>query len=819
MLRLILLSLCILLSTNRGFASTIVNDGNINWNGNWQQTYTVKALHASTNLNVDSGTSQVSAAWNGDGARDDLGVLVYLNSVTTPATARTITVALEEDDNDDGNWADAVTRASTTITLNSDSKTGTWYYLKYGSAFSNEEAGTANYRIKLTSDNAADTGFRADKASTTNIAIIQVLTATEAADTTDVVYVCGYATAATGNPTAAAVTYNVETGAGTGGDDGQPMDVISICNAGTLAFSTTASKNYYLEINADMTIYNGGEFDIGAGTAIPTTSTATLELNGASTRVDIYVNAGGKFRVNGGTKFSTATNFRCTSTDAIVATNDRTVSTSIDVSTLGWAAGDEISISSTSAANGTEKKTIDSVGSSTITITTDWTSTHLAGAEICNLTRNILVKGVGTNTGRIYNASTSGGLDFDWARFEKLDDAGSGSCPIENTNGALVDIDNCVFVDLNPGGDDGSIDINVSSPLTFTNLVLYDCPNGFEVSTSCRYLTIQNASFMLSSVRGFYNRSTLMTIVLENVNMYDSPRSSSSYATYTSNGGVTIMKGCKFWLNNNNGTDTVGAIYIVGSGEAYLYNCILGGDGTNTVANSFADISLDQYSKYHLYNTKLLSTTEVETSYIKSSPYNLAPIVLYASSHDHDGTQYRYKTWQVYGTLTDNTTTTMTGEAGTCLVMSSSSSTAGNTLNWEFWIPVTAATDPQLKFYVKKSNDNGGSPTLNIDVYDSDDDATLLENNTAISLTTSWAQYSVSLDANPTDTGYCRVVLKTLDDATNSEDIGIDTLSYVLDGATYTVDFERWKDALPEMAGEGEGAATGGSTMSYGYSN
>jgi hypothetical protein len=103
-------------------------------------------------------------------------------------------------------------------------------------------------------------------------------------------------------------------------------------------------------------------------------------------------------------------------------------------------------------------------------------------------------------------------------------------------------------------------------------------------------------------------------------------------------------------------------------------------------------------------------------------------------------------------------------------------------------------------------------PTLNIDIYDCDDNATLLCNNESLAFggtITDWTQKTPTFAANPTDTGWCRVVIKALDDG-STRNIGIDTLTYVLDGTTYTVDFERWKDALPDMAGEGAGAGGGG---------
>jgi hypothetical protein len=71
-----------------------------------------------------------------------------------------------------------------------------------------------------------------------------------------------------------------------------------------------------------------------------------------------------------------------------------------------------------------------------------------------------------------------------------------------------------------------------------------------------------------------------------------------------------------------------------------------------------------------------------------------------------------------------------------------------------------------------------------LDVYDSDDDTTLLINNASVTLTDTWAQYTAS-SISPTSSGFCRVVLKALDGSTTG-DIGVDDISIVAYSTTYT---------------------------------
>jgi len=114
-----------------------------------------------------------------------------------------------------------------------------------------------------------------------------------------------------------------------------------------------------------------------------------------------------------------------------------------------------------------------------------------------------------------------------------------------------------------------------------------------------------------------------------------------------------------------------------------------------------------------------------------------------------------------------------------------------------------------LKLYVRTTvAAPDPNPTLNINVYDSDDDLTLLVSNASISLTEDWAQYSLA-SISPTTTGFCRVVLKALNGA-NTGDIGIDDISFSSGGSTYTDSCDRSADGLPMIFGVGAAAAGGG---------
>ena len=828
MRKLLSITISILLFIQSVQGATLVSNGNINWNGNWQTTSKADTLHGTTTLGVDSAQSFQSTAWDGNNSNTDLGAMVYIHSMDFTATG-TMTVALQQDPNDDGTWTDAVDVSSTTLVFNTTTKILSWYFFKY-QATHTETTGTANYRINVTNTgNTSNEIFvRANVAATGNVAVIQVLNATGTLAVGDVTHIPGITQASTYNPTSSTVTMNVNL-------NGTEYGEINISNEGTLWFSTAAATPLYLEVGGSINVYNGGAFYIGRSDyPIPITSSSTLEFVAESTE-DLLFKAfdGGIISLQGADRFLTDSNFRCNTTDAIASASDRTVQTSVNVLSEGWAVNDEVMISNTSTTPGqTEVKTISAVGTSSFTITTDWTNTHLSGSEVVNLTRNVKITRSSTGEAAINSINTSieNAVDIDWVEFNNLN-ARNALTSVINNNGTAYPSDKKTYLDID-NASFNSCDALVSlirttgasSYLEFSNIAVWgnylSCPFFYSLYGSLTKAIITNVSIgglnedlvlaVTSGVSFFY-----ATFIFNNLNFYDRINNSGVIPFFDtkSSDGKFIFNNSKIWaLKASGGLGTIfsfsGAYGTAYSGNITLNNCILGGDGTNTIGNGTEDITFTKGGVVYANNTQFLTGSGIGNfSYYPSTEYDVARI----SSHNHGGTQYRYKTIIAFGNITDNTTTSMTahGGSGTCAVMNPLSSTSGEVLSYIFNIPVTAATDPQLQFYIRAS---GGTPSLNIDVYDSDDDSTLLLDNASLAFgspVTDWTQKTITLSANPTDTGYCRVVLKALDDG-STRNIGLDTLTYVLDGVTYTVDFERWKDALPDMAGENAGTAGGG---------
>jgi hypothetical protein len=334
-------------------------------------------------------------------------------------------------------------------------------------------------------------------------------------------------------------------------------------------------------------------------------------------------------------------------------------------------------------------------------------------------------------------------------------------------------------------------------------------------------VSISNSTFAKSGDSNFgVITFDCMSAKLKNVNIYDVKAVTNYPRAITWKLNKLYLDNVKIWKKDISLSTyaTTAAEYGQGMEQVEAHNCIFGGDGTNIIANNFAEIDVSNVIQGKFYNTKFSTTPEI---YMPNATKLDKIQDIFISSQNHNATLGRHKTWQPYGNFTDSTTALMTDQSGSgnCIVFDPASTTNGNTVNWEFKIPVTASTDPQLKFYVKNSG-GGADCKLYIDVYDSDDDATLLEDNTEIALTDSWVQYTVSLDANPTQTGFCRVVLKAKDGATTGN-IGVDTLTFVSGGSTYTYNFEEWADGQPMVFATGAGGAPVTSTTStraYGYS-
>lgn len=602
--------------------AVFVNDGNINWNGNWQTTNKVDALHATTNISCGTGGA-VSTTWNGNASNTNRGALIYITAVNTC----TLTVTLQE--YAASTWNN---RASTTLSVTSSTRILSWYYFKFSSTHT-ETAGTANYRIEVKTSTST-VSCRANNAATSNVGAVQVLDATGTLVAGSDVYICGITQASSVNPTTATVTMNIN-------DSSTIFGGIWINNEGKLSYGTSAGTTYYLRQAGaigitgtlrTLQIDNGGYFEMGtAATPIPADSTATFEIaaNGAS-RIAEMMN-GCFCYLQGYPKFATPTNFRCNTTDAIAVVGDRTVSTSINPSTEGWAANDQVMISTT-AANGsaqTEIKTISSVSSNSITITTDWSYTHLAGAELCNLTRNVVFKGSGASSSyeiRLNNIGTTvNRIDFDYVRFEGLRSNTNyyGCVGVTYSSGSYRwTIDNVVFYDLY-GSTTGRPALLLNGDTSISNSVWWMNYNGTYAVYGLSYSTHGQTTFTDCSIGGLgvygFVHYTIGSVKLTRVHIYDKINNTSAgYGLVAGAGGEWILEYCKIWGLRCTGTSSR-AIECGQTQNLRAYHCIFGNDGTNN-SDNYYDL-INYYSgNCFLYNCKTLSAVPLsyQTSYFLS---------------------------------------------------------------------------------------------------------------------------------------------------------------------------------------------------------
>jgi hypothetical protein len=536
---------------------------------------------------------------------------------------------------------------------------------------------------------------------------------------------------------------------------------IHVQNGGTLKHKTDANtKVSYSGNTAGETAFvidNGGTYNCGT-VADPIGSGYTAEIH-AYTSGDNRLVAGSTATVTlqGYPKFgATPTNFRCTTTDAIASVSDKTVATSIDVAAAGWAAGDEIVISTTGSAGQTENKTIESVSGSTLTIDENWSNTHLAGAEIVNATRNVkVVTDGGSFSLHGFNGAN---IDCDYVYFS-IGWGGSGPW----YDGAKY-LDNSVLWDC--GGD---FVLKTVAGSTYINLLFYLCAY-LSTQVNQRNVTFSNCSWAKSDYEHVRLDTNCSPVKFTGCNFYDSQSSNggawsgsvyndygSHSSVYYTDAGYAEFINCKFWRN-------VDYAWHLGGWIVKAVECTLGGDGTNTVANGASDLVLNYSGQTTLHNCKLLSSTEVaRATYSNAGAEHTKTFI---ASKNHDQTTGRFKSWFFYGEIGDQITvgglaaSDANGGSGTSIYFDPSSTTAGNTLDWEFFIPVTASTAFVLKFYVKTLQTTNG-PTLTCTIYDSDDDNTKLLDASSVTLTGSWAQVSMS-SCTPTDTGFCRVVLSAL---------------------------------------------------------
>lgn len=394
-----------------------------------------------------------------------------------------------------------------------------------------------------------------------------------------------------------------------------------------------------------------------------------------------------------------------------------------------------------------------------------------------------------TEYGGFWNTSSSATNNFviQSCIFYNTGSASIGAITINSTTQSDYTIDDCIMMMTPRGitianGNGTFTDIVVigsvaagfyysagTSTGTYSGWIAHSC-NGIPID-----LNNTDYPFTLTDVTTWRNNSTTGGIYV-NSHGYASLSNITAFGNSTFN--ISIGEACTVYIDNavcnSDATYATPRGLSFNAGNLIVKNSNFG----STLAHGTSDIScyaanMGAYRVF-LLNTILASTEIDNRDYLYNFGANVEGFV---SSHNHDNTPGSYKTWKRYGTISDQITGGQNaawarGGSGTCVYLDPSSTTAGETLNWEFFIPVTAATSTQLLFYHKETNASFNG-SLSVTVYDSDDDTTLLLNAEAISsFSTDWALYT-STAFTPTQTGFCRVIVKALNGST-SADVGID---------------------------------------------
>ena len=178
----------------------------------------------------------------------------------------TVTLALSEDNG---------TTATRTLTLNATDipTTNTWVFFKFSSPLTAD--GGSDYRIGFvkSSNNDQFSIYRRSATSGDWSHILREDSAPGSLSAGDVFYIMDDWTAAATKTTNTVTMNNTAT---------TDFGAITV-GQGTLTFGTSASTNYYLKSSGDVTVWGGGTLNIGTtGTAMPSTSTAVLELDPTS---------------------------------------------------------------------------------------------------------------------------------------------------------------------------------------------------------------------------------------------------------------------------------------------------------------------------------------------------------------------------------------------------------------------------------------------------------------------------------------------------------------------------------------------------------
>lgn len=408
--------------------------GNFTAAGTWELCDSTAELDSEANSTAIS-TSNLDSQTFTPGAITVDGVAVKL-SARAASPVGTFTVTLR-------NSTLSVDVASVTVNVSDlDSAGNGWYFFKFASS-QLLLAGNA-YLIRVVCSNSGSQVTLFRNATSNNWSRQLRTTTTQAPAAGDKLLVCGELTGAGAGSNFTVTMDNTATT--TFGAIAFPQSV-SINKRGTLDYGTSASTNYYLRVKGLVNVFGGGTLNIGTtGTPVPSTSTAILEFDGtANVDSGLILSNGFTCNIQGASK----------TVKAFLAADASAAATSLttDVST-GWVSGDLIALASTTTTpSQSESKALTANASGTTLTITALTAAHSGTtptrAELGNLTRNIVVRGISSSLNGYITVANTGVLDWDYAEFTNLGSVTTNKRGIDlNTTTGNSNIQFCSFHDF-----------------------------------------------------------------------------------------------------------------------------------------------------------------------------------------------------------------------------------------------------------------------------------------------------------------------------------------------------------------------------------
>lgn len=383
-----------------------------------------------------------------------------------------------------------------------------WVFFKFGS--SKLLVGATLYSVGAKCSVGSEVNLYST--ATTNWSRELRTTTTQAPAVTNKLIVAGECTGAgTGNNFTVtmdntAATIFGPTGAGNPG--------LYVSNRGALTWGTSASTNYLLELAGDLRICSGGTYNMGTvGTPVPSTSTAKLELNCASSGDFGFIAKDGALV----TTYGNALSFDRTLLAANAAANATSLTTA---DSIGWLSGNAIAIASTTRTyteceNGTlngnavgTALTVNGFAGTGGGVKYAHSGTTPTQAEIINLTRNVVITVVTTTKFGYILFNTTATINMNWTEISYMGlNAVNQYGIVALTTTGSVTINRCSIHD---GYSALFTTGTVYNNITFQNNVCYNFTNNIidiDTTTSGTNLTFDNNILILttnSSSNGFY---------------------------------------------------------------------------------------------------------------------------------------------------------------------------------------------------------------------------------------------------------------------------------------------------------------------------